>query len=74
MKMALINLAAAALTRQRRRSLTEVTEEVHRLSRPEPAGHRLDEIRRIRAVIDSLHRISTSRNRYLESDLDVISP
>jgi hypothetical protein len=42
------------------------------MSTPEPDGHRLDAVWRIRVVIDSLHRLSTSRNRYLEKDLEVI--
>jgi hypothetical protein len=36
------------------------------MSTPEPDEHPLDGMSRIQAVIDSLHRISTSRNRHLE--------
>jgi hypothetical protein len=42
------------------------------MSMPEPYEHPLDGMSRIRAVINSLPLISTSRNRYLEKDLDVI--
>jgi hypothetical protein len=52
--------------------LAEITEEVHRMSRPEPDGYRLDAMWRIRAVIDSLRQIPKSLNRYIEKDLEVI--
>jgi hypothetical protein len=52
--------------------MAEITEELHRMSTPERDGHGLDAIWRIRAVIDSLHPIPTSRNRYLGKDLEVI--
>jgi hypothetical protein len=52
--------------------LAEIGEELDRMSTPEADEHPLNGMSRIRAVIDSLHRISTSRNRYLENDLDVI--
>jgi hypothetical protein len=52
--------------------VAEISEDVHRFSSPEPVGHRLDDMWRIRAVIDNLHRIPTSRNRFLEKDLEVI--
>jgi hypothetical protein len=42
------------------------------MSTPEPDEHPFDEMSRIRAVIDSPPRISISRNRYLEKDLEVI--
>jgi hypothetical protein len=42
------------------------------MSTPEPDEDPLDGMSRIRAVIDSMPRISTSRNRYLEKDLEVI--
>jgi hypothetical protein len=52
--------------------MAEITEGVHRMSTPEPDEHPLDGMSRIRAVIDSLPRISTSRNRYLEKDLEIL--
>jgi hypothetical protein len=61
MKVALINLAAAALNRQRGEIMAEMAEEVHRVSTPGRDGHRLDEMWRIRAVIDTLHQIPKSR-------------
>jgi hypothetical protein len=39
---------------------------------PKPDGHHFDAMSRIRAVIDSLHQIPRSHNRYLEKDLEVI--
>jgi hypothetical protein len=41
------------------------------MSTPKPDGYRLDELWRIRARIETLHRIPKSRNRYLEKDLEV---
>jgi hypothetical protein len=73
MKVALITLAAAALNRQRGEIMAELAEEVHRVSTPGRDGHRLDVMWRIREVIDYLHRLCTSRNHYLEKDLDVIA-
>jgi hypothetical protein len=50
----------------------EIAEGLDRMSTPEPYQDPLDGMSHIRAVIDSLHRVSTSRNRYLEKDLEVI--
>jgi hypothetical protein len=52
--------------------LAGITDEVHRMSTPERDGHRFDAMWRIRGVIDSLHRIPTSRDCYLEKDLGAI--
>jgi hypothetical protein len=55
-----------------REIMAEIVEEWDQMSTPEPDEHHLDGMSRIRAVIDSLPRISTSRNRYLEKDLEVM--
>jgi hypothetical protein len=39
---------------------------------PVPEGHRIHEMWRIRAIVDSLQRLSRSRSRCLEKDLDFI--
>jgi hypothetical protein len=55
-----------------REIMAEIVEELDRMTTPEPDEHPLDEMSRIRAVLDSLPRISRSRNRFLEKDLEVI--
>jgi hypothetical protein len=50
----------------------EIAEAERQTSTPEPGEYSLDAMWRIRAAIDTLHRIPTSRNRYIETDLEVI--
>jgi hypothetical protein len=76
MKLVGINLAASGLATGKLPDapeiLAEIALEVRRMSTHVPDGHHLDEIWRIRVVIDSLHQIPKSRNCYLEGDLEVI--
>jgi hypothetical protein len=58
--------------RTTREIMAEIAEEWDQMSTPEPDEQPLDGMSRIRAAIDSLPRTSTSRNRYLEKDLEVI--
>jgi hypothetical protein len=55
-----------------REIMAEIVEEWDRMRTPEPDEHPFDGMSRIRVVIDTLPRISTSRNRHLEKDLELI--
>jgi hypothetical protein len=54
-----------------REIMAEIAEEWDQMSTPESYEQPFDGMSRIWAVMDSLPRISTSRNRYLERDLEI---